>query len=90
MAFPRQLLLFSETVPHDAYETVEGNPKIFFGTGLLIGLADQVTSTRVQSTESMDYDNHKSVLTSFWIQTTDEELDLPYIYWIPEDAQRSL
>ena len=27
-------------------------------------------------------DNHKSVLTSFGIQTTDEELDLPYIYWI--------
>ena len=25
-------------------------------------------------------DNHKSVLTSFEIQTTDEELDLPYIY----------
>ena len=25
----------------------------------------------------------KSVLTSFGIQTTDEELDLPYIYWIP-------
>ena len=29
-------------------------------------------------------DNHKSVLTSFGIQTTDEELDLPYIYWIPK------
>ena len=29
-------------------------------------------------------DNHKSVLTSFRIQTTDEELDLPYIYWIPK------
>ena len=28
--------------------------------------------------------NHKSVLTSFGIQTTDEELDLPYIYWIPK------
>ena len=27
-------------------------------------------------------DNHKSVLTSFGIQTTDEELDLPYIYLI--------
>ena len=26
-------------------------------------------------------DNHKSVLTSFGIQTTNEELDLPYIYW---------
>ena len=30
------------------------------------------------------FDNHKSVLTSFGIQTTDEELDLPYIYWIPK------
>ena len=29
-------------------------------------------------------DNHKSVLSSFGIQTTDEELDLPYIYWIPK------
>ena len=29
-------------------------------------------------------DNHKWVLTSFGIQTTDEELDLPYIYWIPK------
>ena len=27
-------------------------------------------------------DNHKSVLTSFGIQTTDEELDLPYSFWI--------
>ena len=25
MAFPRQPLLFTETVPHKAYETVEGN-----------------------------------------------------------------
>ena len=29
-------------------------------------------------------DNQKLVLTSFGIQTTDEELDLPYIYWIPK------
>ena len=29
-------------------------------------------------------DNHKSVLTTFGIQTADEELDLPYIYWIPK------
>ena len=29
-------------------------------------------------------DNHKSVLTCSGIQTTDEELDLPYIYWIPK------
>ena len=28
-------------------------------------------------------DNHKSVLTSFVIQTDNEEFDLPYIYWIP-------
>ena len=27
-------------------------------------------------------DNHTSVLTSFGIQTTDEEFDWPYIYWI--------
>ena len=29
-------------------------------------------------------DNHKSVLTSFGIQANNEELDLPYIYWIPK------
>ena len=29
-------------------------------------------------------DNHKSVLTSFGIQTNNEELDLPYIYRIPK------
>ena len=29
-------------------------------------------------------DNHKSVLTSFGTQTNNEELDLPYIYWIPK------
>ena len=29
-------------------------------------------------------DSHKSVLTSFGIQANSEELDLPYIYWIPE------
>ena len=28
-------------------------------------------------------DNRKLVLNSFGIQTNDEELDLPYIYWIP-------
>ena len=34
-------------------------------------------------------DNHKSVLTSFGIQTTDKELDLPYIYWIPKMHKNS-
>ena len=29
-------------------------------------------------------DNHKSVLTSFGIETSDDELDLPYIFWIPK------
>ena len=29
-------------------------------------------------------DNHKSVLTSFGIETSDDELDLPFIYWIPK------
>ena len=33
---------------------------------------------------SEEMDNHKSVLTSFRIQTNNEELDLPYIYWIPK------
>ena len=35
-------------------------------------------------TSSEVLDNHKSVFTSFGIQTTDEELELPYIYWIPK------
>ena len=30
------------------------------------------------------FDNHKSVLTSLWIQANNEELDLPYFYWIPK------
>ena len=29
-------------------------------------------------------DNYKSVLTSFGIETSNDELDLPYIYWIPK------
>ena len=29
-------------------------------------------------------DNHKLVLTSFGIEISDDELDLPYIYWIPK------
>ena len=32
MAFPRQPLLFTETVPHNSYETVEGNHKAFDNT----------------------------------------------------------
>ena len=29
-------------------------------------------------------DNHKPVVTSFGIETSDDELDLPCIYWIPK------
>ena len=29
-------------------------------------------------------DIHKSVLISFGVETSDDELDLPYIYWIPK------
>ena len=29
-------------------------------------------------------DNHKSVLTSFRTRANNEELDLPYIYWVPK------
>ena len=38
--------------------------------------------TDLSASDVLDY--HKLVLTSFGIQTTDEELDLPYIYWIPK------
>ena len=34
-------------------------------------------------------DNHKSVLTTFGIQTADEKLILPYIYWIPKMHKNS-
>ena len=29
-------------------------------------------------------DNHKSVLTSFGIEISNDDLDLQYIYWIPK------
>ena len=35
-------------------------------------------------------DNHKSVLTSFGIDPNEDELDLPYIYWIPKMHKNSL
>ena len=35
-------------------------------------------------------DNHTSVLTSFGIDTNDDELDFPYIYWIPKMHKKSL
>ena len=35
-------------------------------------------------------DNHKSVLNFFGIQANNDELELPYIYWIPKDAQESI
>ena len=36
-------------------------------------------------------DNHKSVLTSFGIETSDDALDLPYIYILDsKDAQESI
>ena len=38
--------------------------------------------TDVSASEVLD--NHKSVLTTFGIQTVDEELNLSYIYWIPK------
>ena len=38
--------------------------------------------TDVSASEVLD--NHKSVLTSFGIEASGDELDLPYIYWIPK------
>ena len=35
-------------------------------------------------------DNHKSVLISFGIETSDDELNLPYIYWIPKMHKKSI
>ena len=42
------------------------------------------TYTLTDFTTSEILDNHKSVLTSFGISTSDTEHDLPYIYWIPK------
>ena len=39
-------------------------------------------STDFSASEVLD--NHKSVLTSFGIDPNEDELDLPYIYWIPK------
>ena len=47
-------------------------------------LPENPTYNRTGFSTSEVLDNHTSVLTSFGIQTTDEELDLPYIYWIPK------
>ena len=38
--------------------------------------------TDFSASEVLDY--HKSVLTSFEIETSDDNLDLPYIYWMPK------
>ena len=40
------------------------------------------TLTNFSTSEILE--NHKSVLTSFGIHTSDAELELPYIYWIPK------
>ena len=47
-----------------------------------ISIMDCLHSFYIIASEVLD--NHKSVLTSFGIQTNNEELDLPYIYWIPK------
>ena len=49
-----------------------------------LGLHGNPTYNLTDISASEVLDNHKSVLTSFEIQTTDEELDLPYIYWNPK------
>ena len=45
---------------------------------------DNLQNAAPNSNVLLVLDNHKSVLTTFGIQTADEELDLPYIYWIPK------
>ena len=41
-------------------------------------------TTKDDNSASELFDYNKSVLTSFGIETNDDELGLPYIYWIPE------
>ena len=38
MAFPWQPLLFTETVPHNSYETVEGNPNLLEDIEILLSI----------------------------------------------------
>ena len=50
----------------------------------LYSLLGNPTYNLTDFSASQVLDNHKSVLTSFGIQLNSEELDLPYIYWIPK------
>ena len=50
----------------------------------LNSLPENLTYNLTDFSASEVLDNHKSVLTSFGIETSDDELDLPYIYWIPK------
>ena len=50
----------------------------------LNSLPGNPTYNLTNSSASEVLDNHKSVLTSFGIDPNEDELDLPYIYWIPK------
>ena len=50
----------------------------------LNSLAGNPTYNLTYFSASEVLDNHRSSLTSFEIETSDDELDLPYIYWIPK------
>ena len=49
-----------------------------------LGLNSLPTYNITDLSASEVLDNHKSVLTSFGIETSDDELEFPYIYWIPK------
>ena len=55
----------------------------------LRSLPGNPTYNRTDFSASEVLDNNKSVLTSFGIQSNSEELDLPYIYWIPKMHKNS-
>ena len=52
----------------------------------LYSLPENPTYNLTDFSASEVLDNHKSVLTSFGIEKSDDELklDLPYVYWIPK------
>ena len=50
----------------------------------LYSLPGNPTYNLTDFSESEVLDNHKSVLTSFGIETSNDELDMPYLHWIPK------
>ena len=67
MAFPRQPLLFTETVPHNTYETVEGEPltdQNGGNTNALDDFIDHIADDQTDEEHEEDNDDTEDVLMS--------------------------